>query len=503
MLVPMQIRLPTREEIHLAFAQGEQAVVDLILNLGTPFEALAKQLETQAAALKELQARLGKTSQNSSKPPASDGYRKPNRTESLRKAGQKPTGGQPGHEGQTLTRSDHPDRIETHSATTCKQCGLSLNRVDTTGHEERQVFDIPAMRIEVTAHRAEIKLCPGCGAENRGIFPKEISGSVQYGHGVKTWATYFQTQHFVPIERTAQIFEDLFNHRIAEGTLMKAGQELALCVEPATAAVKEHLRQAAIVHTDESGLRVKGKLHWLHVAATERLTDYTVHAQRGQIAMNEADVLPGFNGRMVHDHWKPYFGYTACTHALCNAHHLRELQWIETQYGQRWAAHMAELLLEIKKAVAVTQENGIDRLPAEALAAFEQRYDQILDVGYQVNPRPPPPPLPAGKKTKKRGRPAQTPPLNLLDRLKDFKPQTLAFMNDFRVPFDNNQAERDVRMVKVKQKVSGGFRTLKGANTFVQIRGYLSTARKNAVNVFSAIRDAFSGQPFIPSGVSQ
>ena len=142
-----------------------------------------------------------------------------------------------------------------------------------TGHEERQVFDIPAMRIEVTAHRAEIKICPGCGAESRGIFPKELSGSVQYGHGVKTWATYFQTQHFVPIERTAQIFEDLFHHRIAEGTLIKAGQELALCVEPATAAVKEHLRQAAVVHTDESGLRVKGKLHWLHVAATERLTD--------------------------------------------------------------------------------------------------------------------------------------------------------------------------------------------------------------------------------------
>ena len=147
--------------------------------------------------------------------------------------------------------------------------------MDIPGYEERQMFDIPSLRIEVTAHRAESTLCQGCGAENRGIFPKEISGSVQDGHGVKTLATYFQTQHFVPIERTAQIFEDLFNHRIAEGTLMKAGQELALCVEPATAAVKEHLRQAAVVHTDESGLRVKGKLHWLHVAATERLTDYT------------------------------------------------------------------------------------------------------------------------------------------------------------------------------------------------------------------------------------
>lgn len=255
-----------------------------------------------------------------------------------------------------------------------------------------------------------------------------------------------------------------------------------------------------MVHTDESGLRVKGKLHWLHVISTAGLTDDTVHAQRGQTAMDDAGVLPDFNGRMVHDHWKPYFGYTACTHALCNAHHLRELQWIETQYGQRWAARMAELLLDIKKAVEMTQEGRSERLLTESLAAFEQRYDQILDAGYQVNPRPPPP---TGQKMKKRGRPAQTPPLNLLDRLRDFKPQTLAFMKDFRVPFDNNQAERDVRMVKVKQKVSGGFRTLEGANTFAQIRGYLSTARKNAVNVFSAIRDAFCGKPFIPSCASQ
>ena len=212
--------------------------------------------------------------------------------------------------------------------------------------------------------------------------------------------------------------------------------------------------------------------------------------------MDDAGVLPDFKGRMMHDHWKPYFGYTACTHALCNAHHLRELQWIETQYGQRWAAMMAKLLLEIKKTVETTQKNGTEGLPAESLAAFEQRYHRILDAGYPVNPRPSPP---TGKKTKKRGRPAQTPPLNLLDRLRDFKPQTLAFMKDFRVPFENNQAERDVRMVKVKQKVSGGFRTLEGAQGFARIRGYLSTARKNAVNAFTAIRDAFAGQPFIPS----
>ena len=497
----MNIRLPTREEIHSAFAQGEAAVVELVLGIGQQMEELAGHLEQQAVALKELQARLEKNSRNSSKPPSSEGYNKPKRTESLRKSGQRPTGGQPGHEGHTLKRSEHPEHTEIHPVVACSQCGLSLDNVDVTADEERQVFDIPSIRIEVTAHRAEIKTCPECGAENRGVFPQNVTGSVQYGTGVKTWAAYFQSQHFVSVERTAQIFEDLLNHRIAEGTLIKAGQELAAGLEPATAAVKEQLRQAVVLHTDESGLRVKGKWHWLPVAATERLTDYTVHAQRGQTAMDDAGVLPEFKGRAMHDHWKPYFGYEACRHALCNAHHLRELPFIKNQYGQRWAAMMADLLLEIKKAVETTQEKGGEVLPAEALARFDQRYDLILNAGYAVNPRLPP--LTAGKKPKQRGRPAQTPPLNLLNRLRDFKPQTLAFMADFRVPFDNNQAERDVRMIKVKQKVSGGFRTLEGAKDFARIRGYLSTARKNAVNVFGAIREAFSGQPFIPFCASQ
>ena len=496
----MHIRLPTREEIHTAFVQGEAAVVELILDLGTQVEGLAKQLETQAMALKKLQAQWSKNSQNSSKPPSSDGYGKPNRTESLRKPGQKPNGGQPGHQGQTLTRCEHPDRIEIDTVETCQRCGSSLSQVEVTAHEERQVFDLPAIHIEVTAHRIEIKRCPRCGVENRGLFPHGVLGPVQYGPGVKTWAVYFQTQHFVPVDRTAQIFEALLHHRIAEGTLIKAGQDFVAEIEPATGAVKEQLRQAAVLHADESGIRAKGKLHWLHVVATDQLTDYTVHAQRGQTAMEDARILPDFKGWVMHDHWKPYFGYVDCRHALCNAHPLRELQFIEKHYGQRWAAMMADLLLEIKQAVAITQDQGTPALPADVLARFEQRYDQIVNAGYLANPRPPPDP---GGTSKKRGRPAQTPPLNLLDRLQDFKPQTLAFMTDFRVPFDNNQAERDVRMVKVKQKVSGGFRTLDGAKNFAQIRGYLSTARKNAVNVFTAIQDAFCGKPFIPAYASQ
>jgi transposase len=497
----MNLRLPTRDEIHRAFLEGEEAIGELFAQVGPPVEGLARQLETQAAALQDLQARLAKTSENSSKPPSSDGYAKPKRTASLRQPSQKPRGGQPGHRGDTLERVATPDQTEVHPVVACGQGGASLADVAVTSHEERQVFDIPAIRIEGTAHRAEVKTCPGCGTENRGVFPVGVSGPVQYGPSVKTWATYFQTQHFVPVERTAQIIEDLVGHRVAEATLIKAQRECAAAIAPATAAIKAQLRDAPVAHFDESGLRVAGQLQWLHVASTERLTDYTVHPQRGQAAMDAAGILPGFAGRAVHDHWKSYFTYADSPHALCNAHHLRELKFIHEQYGQGWAETLAKLLVEMKTAVDTARDDGQRALPPDTGVAFEQRYEEALKAGYQRNPRPPPPPPPVSG-GKKRGRPAQPPPLNLLDRLRDFKTETLAFLHDFRVPFDNNLAERDVRMVKVKQKVSGGFRTPAGAQGFAQLRGYLSTARKNAMNVFAAIRDAFAGCPFIPTAPS-
>jgi transposase len=497
----MNLRLPTHDEIHRAFLEGEDAIVELFAQVGQPVEGLAQQLETQAAALKDLQARLGKTSANSSKPPSSDGYAKPKRTTSLRVPGRKPRGGQPGHRGDTLERVATPDQTEVHSVAACAQCGVSLADGAVTTHEERQVFDLPAIRIEVTAHRAEVKTCPGCGAENRGAFPRGVTGPVQYGPGVKTWATYFQTQHFVPVERTAQIIEDLTGQRVAEATLMKAQRECAAAIAPATAAIKAHLRAAPVAHFDESGLRVAGELQWLHGASTDALTDYTVHAQRGQAAMDAAGILPEFAGRAVHDHWKSYFTYADRAHALCNAHHLRELKFIHEQYGQDWAETLAKLLVEMKTTVDAARDVGQSALPPDTVVAFERRYAEALQAGYQHHPRPPPPPPPVTG-GKKRGRPAQTPPLNLLDRLRDFQGETLALLHDFRVPFDNNVAERDIRMVKVKQKVSGGFRTAEGAQGFAQIRGYLSTARKQAVNVFTAIREAFAGCPFIPTAPS-
>ncbi len=495
----MNVQLPTDDEICAAFEKGQSAILDLFHDVSRQVQELAQQLAKQGEILQELQARLAKNSDNSSKPPSSDGYGKVKRTESLRKPGDKPNGGQPGHEGQTLMASEHPDRVESHEVPSCAHCQASLAAIEAVGYEEHQVFDIPAIRIEVTAHCAEIKVCPACGSASKGTFPEAVTQAVQYGPMVNTWASYFPNQHHIPVERTTEIFEDLVQHRVSEATVLKASEQLDRCIEPSTAAVKGMLRAAEVLHVDESGLRVTGKLHWLHVASTESLTSYEVHAKRGQEAMEEAGILGEFKGTAVHDHWKPYFKYDECNHASCNAHHLRELRFIDKQYQQSWAKDMAELLLEIKAAVTATPAPLMSLSPPE-LERFETRYDEVVQSGFDANPAP----VTMSKgEVKKRGRPKQPPPVNLLIRLRDFKGETLAFMSDFRVPFDNNQGERDVRMVKVKQKVSGGFRTLEGAKRFGRIRGYISTARKNAKNVFEAIRDAFDGNPFIPSSEIQ
>lgn len=491
----MNFQLPTDDEICVAFEKGQAAILDLFRDVSRQMHELAQQMAKQAEALHTLQARQAKDSRNSSKPPSSDGYGKVQRTESLRKSGDKTNGGQPGHEGQTLLASEAPDRIETHEVPSCGHCQAPLLGIESVGYEERQVFDIPAIRIEVTAHRAEIKVCPACGSASKGIFPESVTQAVQYGPAVNTWASYFTHQHHIPVERTTDIFEDLLQHRVSEGTVLKASEQLERCTQPSTEAVKGMLRNAEVLHADESGLRVAGKLHWLHVASTKHLTSYEVHAKRGQEAMDDAGILGEFKGTAVHDHWKPYFKYGECDHGLCNAHHLRELSFIDKQYQQSWAPDMAELLLEIKAAVEATPEPLMSLLPPE-LEAFEKRYDKVVQSGFEANPTRV---SPTEGEVKKRGRPKRPPPVNLLIRLRDFKGETLAFMSDFRVPFDNNQGERDVRMVKVKQKVSGGFRTLAGAKRFGRIRGYISTARKNGKNVFEAIRDAFDGNPFIPS----
>ena len=234
-------------------------------------------------------------------------------------------------------------------------------------------------------------------------------------------------------------------------------------------------------------------LWWTHSASTAEATYYGIHRKRGREAADEIGILPGFIGRAIHDFWKPYFGYD-CLHGLCNAHHLRELIFVHEQHRQDWAKRMIDCLLDIKDAVEAAGETA-DHLAAEQLQNFEVRFQQVLDEGYAQNPLPP---QPAGAK-KKRGPRKKSKPRNLLERLDGHRSDALAFMYDFSVPFDNNQAERDLRMMKVQQKISGMFRTEEGAEAFCRIRSYISTARKNSVGAMDALDRLFGGNPFVPA----
>jgi transposase len=343
----------------------------------------------------------------------------------------------------------------------------------------------------VTEHRAEIKVCPACGHSTKGRFPAEVSQPVQYGFRLKAQAAYLNNYQLLPWERSCDLLADFYGHRPAEALIQEANSAVVTQIAPSLTRIQQALQAAAVGHFDESGLRVEARLNWLHVASTPLLTYYTVQPQRGQPGMQASGILPHFKGRAVHDHWSAYFNFEQCDHALCNGHHLRELQFVVEQYQQPWAQQMIELLRAIKAEVEATPAPYMS-LPPDRLAHFEQGYDDLITQGLKANPPPTPPP------TKKRGRLKQSPPKNLLDRLQQRKAETLAFMSDFRIPFDNNLAERDIRMIKVKQKVSGAFRTRIGAETFCAIRSYISTVRKHGLNVINAIYDALTGNPFIP-----
>jgi len=468
---------------------------DLIVRLFAMIEDLQSRMTLLEAENRELRGKLAKNSQNSSKPPSTDGYKKP-KPKSLRKPSGKKSGGQKGHPGARLERVEQPDHTIIHSVANCQECGHSLKQSPVSDHRSRQVIDLPPQKLEVTEHQVECKECPHCKFQNEGTFPTEAKTSVQYGSRIKSLLVYLNQYQLLPYERTVQLAEDLFSHTISQGTLYAWNNACFEHLESAEKKIRQAILASPVVHFDETGIRQQEKLHWLHTASTEQLTFYGLHARRGKEAMDELAILPHYTGCAVHDHWKSYFTFS-CDHSLCNAHHLRDLTYLAEQENQAWATSMIDLLLDAKKASESMPENCLAKKSVE-LASIRLRYDTLLEEGFAQDIPPPA----AKSKKKKRGRPKQSKAKNLLDRLRDFKENVLAFLVDPRVPFDNNQGERDIRMAKLKQKISGCFRGQEGGEIFSRIRGYVSTLRKNDLSILEGIQSAFENSPILPEIVT-
>ena len=441
---------------------------------------LEQQNTRLAERVEELERRLGLHSGNSGKPPSSDGLKKPRserRSRSLRgKSGRKP-GGQPGHKGETLRRSDHPDRVHDHVPASCKGCGSSLSDAAKAGVPvARQVFDLPEPRpLEVTEHLAHAKCCGHCGTVTRAAFPEGVSAPVQYGPRIAGVAVYLQHAHFLPEDRLSQVMAELFGAPVTAATLARMSERAAERLRDAALHIQDLAAGTARVkHMDETGFRIGGQTQWLHVICTPYLAAYRVSGRRGAL-------LSGVSGIVVHDHWKPYFAMEGVEHGLCNAHHLRELQALVEIEGEAWARRMQQLLRRANRAARIALDKGI-AVPAGLVALIERRYDEIIAEALAFHESQPPFSPGNGKKRRKRriGH-------NLALRLRDHKGAVLRFLTDLEVGFTNNEAERDLRMMKLRQKISGGFRSVQGAENFAILRSVITTARKQGWNIIEAL----------------
>jgi transposase len=452
-------------------------------------DALIKQLIAQNAELKalvlsqaeeieKLKEKLNKNSNNSSKPPSSDGLSRPNRSQSMRPKGKKKSGGQKGHRGHTLLQTTEPDYIVPHDVSVCSECSKDLSTVAHSRVIKRQVIDIPLPKAKVTEHQALVKECPQCLSKVTGEFPADVTAQVQYGANIKSFALYLQHQHFIPEDRLQELFVDLFGVKLATATLNRFTEKLHHTLDKFEQNVLTSVNQSTVKHLDETGFRISGKTQWLHVASTDLFTYYHVNAKRKAL-------LPELQNTVVHDHWKPYYQLEDVIHALCNAHHLRELNaFIESK--ELWAKKMKRFLL---LGLKYRQHYGEKPIPPDKIDRLIEIYHKILKQGFDYHEA-----LPPFSEKPKRGRIKHRPGHNLLFRLRNYCGDVLRFLTDPDVPFTNNQAERDIRMMKCKQKISGGFRTSTGAEQFARIRGFISTARKQQWNILESITNALNSQ---------
>jgi transposase len=467
-----------------------QAVIDTLRQEVAELRGEVAALRQENAALRQenaelqqenadLRRQLGKNSGNSSKPPSSDGFKKkPRIAGSLRVSSEKKSGGQPGHKGDTLRRTATPDIIKKHSATTCACCQKKLTGAMVTGVEKRQVFDVPEPRLEVTEHQAQVYRCAHCHGTTKAAFPEGVTSAVQYGSRVRAAAIYLNAQHLIPEDRVAEIMGDLFGaSSLCPDSVVQWGVKKAEELKPFADRIAALAAQAPVRHLDETGFRVGGKTQWLHTVSTLALTHYRVTEKRGAIPAN----LVG--GIIVHDHFKPYYTLEGVEHALCNAHHLRELKALIEIEKEPWAKRMFRVLLKANKAVKRAMEKGATVLVERVLRRIMHLYHGLVALGLAFHETQPP----LEKRAGTRGKQARRPGHNLVVRFRDFKDDVLRFAFNFAVPFTNNQAEQAIRMMKVKMKISGGFRTKAGAETFAALRSVTSTARKQGWNILQTL----------------
>ena len=460
-------------------AESEPSGDELLALIG----ALRAENASLKARIAELERRLGLNSSNSGKPPSSDGLKKPVRVKSLREGTGKQRGGQKGHKGETLRQVTDPDDVVDHYPSACS-CGAGLGPDASVGHSARQVFDLPKPQpIIVTEHRAHDCLCAACGAKTRAPFPDGVNAPVQYGIGIAAFVLYLLHYQLLPEDRLAELMADLFGVKLAAATIARMSRTCAERLRGFAETVQDLVAGAPVKHLDETGFRIGGKTQWLHVASTALLTFYRVCAKRGSLLANVAGIV-------VHDHWKPYYTMPGVLHALCNAHHVRELKALVEIEKEEWARKMQRLLRRACHAANLARERGGPPKPS-LIALIERRYDAVVAEGLAFHTAQAPLARSVTGGRKPRGRAPRRTGHNLLLRLAARKQDTLRFLHDPAVPFTNNQAERDGRMMKLRQKISGGFRSIEGAMDFALIRSFLSTAKKQGW----AIIDALTGDP--------
>jgi len=463
----------------------EQEAIEFCKNNPEAAAKIILMVEKLEARIKELEDKLNMNSSNSSKPPSSDN--KLSKKRDTQKSSEKKRGGQKGHKGSNLKKVERPDKIIELKSKKCKHCNSDISKVKSSHISKRQEFDIPPIKIAVTEYQRHTVCCPHCQTVNEEPFPNHLQATTQYGNNLKAWVSYLNTQHMLPYERIAELIEDMISHKISVGSIYNFLSENSDNLEAFEERLKRELLGVEVLHADETGVNVKGKLKWIHTATSNRAVHYAVHDKRGKEAIDAIDILPQYKGILLHDHWAPYNHYTEITHSFCNAHILRELQSEIDRNDKKWAKELQILLKEANKTVRKHKEEEKPSLSSEIREDIIKKYEKITKEAIKTYPPP--------EKSNKRGRKKQEKGKNLLDRLIKYQIETLRFIADFRVPFTNNLAERDLRMIKVKQKISGTFASFAGAEFFCRIKSFIATLKKNSLSVLQGLRDAFEAQP--------